>query len=86
MIDRPSPAPGGPPADDDAGRWREAARLRREYPRWVIIWLAPIQRFRAYARLPGTRRDLTLTADTPTGLAAQIAQAEQADRPAKDRM
>jgi hypothetical protein len=44
----------------------------------VIIWLAPIQRFRAYARLPGTRRDLTLTADTPDHLAAGITQAEQA--------
>jgi len=78
VIDRPSPAPGDPPADDDAGRWREAARLRREYPRWVIIWLAPIQRFRAYGRLPGTRRDLTLTADNPDDLAAGITQAEQA--------
>ena len=76
------PAPAGPPAtgdhDDDAGRWREAARLRREHPRWVVIWLAPLRQFRAYARLPGARRDTALTARTPAGLAAQISQAEQA--------
>jgi hypothetical protein len=29
-----------------------------------VIWLAPIRRFRAYARLPGTRRDTALTAAT----------------------
>ena len=75
----PSPAPGDPPAavDDDAGRWREASRLRREHPRWVVIWLAPIRQFRAYARLPGTRRDTALTDPTPVGLVAQISLAEQ---------
>jgi hypothetical protein len=89
MIDRPALAPGDHPADDDeADRWREAARLRRDHPRWIIIWLAPIQQFRAYARLPGTRRDTALTSSTPAGLAGLIGQAEQA-RPAtrhvKDR-
>ena len=64
-MTRPAPAPADPPAgDDDAGRWREAARLRREHSRWIVIWLAPIRRFRAYARLPGTRRDTALTAAT----------------------
>jgi hypothetical protein len=81
MTGRPGPAPGGPPAaGDDAGRWREAARLRREHPRWIVIWLAPIRQFRAYARLPGARRDTALTACTPADLAAQITQTEQAGR------
>ena len=79
MTDRPGPAPGAPPADD-AGRWRDAGRLRREHPRWVVIWLAPVRQFRAYARLPGTRRDTALTAPTPAGLAAQISHAEQTAR------
>jgi len=80
VTDCPRPALGDPPAadDDDAGRWREASRLRREHPRWVVIWLASIRQFRAYARLPGTRRDTALTARTPAGLASQISQAEQA--------
>jgi hypothetical protein len=90
VNDCPAPAPGDhPAAADEAGRWREAARLRRDHPRWVIIWLAPIGQFRGYARLPGARRDTALTAATPAGLAALIGQAEQA-RPGapyvKDRM
>jgi hypothetical protein len=86
VTGRPGPPSGDQPADDDAGRWREAARLRRDHPRWVVIWLAPIRKYRAYARLPGARRDTALTASTPAGLAAQIGQAELAARPAKDRM
>ena len=79
MTDRPGPDPADHPGatvDGDAGRWREAARLRREHPRWVIIWLAPIGQFRAYA--PGARRDTALTAATPAGLAGLINRAEQA--------
>ncbi len=45
-----------------------------------MIWLAQIRQFRAYARLPGTRRDTALTAATPIGLAELIGQAEQAAR------
>jgi hypothetical protein len=79
--DRPGPAPGAPPtAADDAGRWREAARLRRDHPGWVVLWLAPAGEFRAYRRLPGTRRDTALAAATPGDLAAQITQAQQAAR------
>ena len=45
MTTVPGLPPAGPPAadEDDTGRWREAARLRREHPKWVIIWLAPIR-------------------------------------------
>jgi hypothetical protein len=80
------PSGDQPAADDDASRWREAARLRRDHPHWVVIWLAPIRKYRAYARLPGARRDTALTASTPAGLADQIGQAEQASRSPKDRM
>ena len=66
--------------DDDADRWREAARLRREHAGWVIIWIGPAGEFRAYRRLPGARRDTALAAATPEGLADQISHAEQASR------
>jgi hypothetical protein len=80
MNDCPAPASGDHPAarDDEAGRWREAARLRRDHAGWVVIWLAPIGQFRAYGRLPGARRDTALTAPTPARLADLIGQAEQA--------
>jgi hypothetical protein len=65
---------------DDAARWREAAELRGEHAGWVIIWLAPVGRFRAYRRLPGARRDTALTDQTAAGLASQISRAEQAIR------
>jgi hypothetical protein len=61
----------------DAGRWREAAVLRQQWRGWVVIWLAPIGRFRAYRRLPGHRRDTALTAAKASDLAALIGQAEQ---------
>jgi hypothetical protein len=77
-------APGTSPsgqracAGDDAERWQEAARLRGEHPRWVIVWLAQAGEFRAYARLPGARRDTALTASAAADLAAQIDRAEHA--------
>lgn len=75
-----SPAPGGPPAPaaDDAERWREATRLRRDHPRWAIVWLAPDREFHAYCRLPGARRDTALAAPTATVLADLITRAERA--------
>jgi hypothetical protein len=76
-----SPAPGGPAsAADEAERWREAARLRREHPGWIVVWLARESRYNAYRRLPGTRRDTALTDPTADGLASQIVSAEQAAR------
>jgi hypothetical protein len=78
---RPSPAPlpdEGQPAGGDAGRWREAARLRIDHSGWVVIWLAPAAEFRAYRRLPGARRDTALAAPTATDLGAQMTQVEQA--------
>jgi hypothetical protein len=65
---------------DDADRWREAAALRADHVGWVVIWLAPVGRFRAYRRLPGARRDTALSDPTAAGLASQITRAEQAAR------
>jgi len=73
----PDAAPGREPdVDEDQQQW-EAARLRREHPGWIIIWLSAHRQFRAYRRLPGTRRDTALSAATGGDLAAQISQAEQ---------
>jgi hypothetical protein len=70
------------PADalpgEDAARWRDAARLRAEHPGWVIVWLARTGQFRAYKRLPGARRDTSLTGATADALATRITAAEQA--------
>lgn len=73
---------GGPgrgewPTDDDA-RWQEAARLRRDHPPWVVIWLTSERQFRAYRRMPGARRATVLAASTPDDLEALIAGAERA--------
>lgn len=64
-------------AGGDPQRWQEAARLRGEHPRWVIVWLAQPGEFHAYARLPGARSDTALAAPSADDLAAQIDQAEQ---------
>jgi hypothetical protein len=75
----PPPAAGdAQPPSDDAASWREAERLRREHPGWVVVWLARIRQYRAY-RL-SARRPITLTAQTPDDLAAQIRQAAQGTR------
>jgi hypothetical protein len=66
------------PDHEDHQREELAARLRQEHQGWIIIWLAADRQFRAYRRLPGARRDVTLSAATGSDLAAQISQAEQA--------
>jgi hypothetical protein len=69
-------AVAGSPAQD--GRcWREAAQLRRVHRAWVAIWLAAENSFRAYRRLPGTRRDTALSAATASEMADLIQQAER---------
>jgi hypothetical protein len=72
-------------SDQDAARWREAERMRAEHRRWIVIWLAADQCFRAYRRLPGSRRDTALSAATAGDLAAQIIAAEQAAHTAAPR-
>jgi hypothetical protein len=70
-----------PDHEDDQQHCEElAARLRQEHQGWIIIWLAAHHEFRAYRRLPGARRDITLSAATDSDLAAQISRAEQAAR------
>lgn len=76
MSKAPSLSPG---LAEDLARWREAWRLRRAHPRWVVVWAADAGQYGAY-RLSRARRDTILAAGTPAELAAQIEQAEQADR------
>ena len=68
---------GGDMAYDDADCWKEAARLRREHPGWVVIWLGRTREYRAY-RLSQARRDIALAAQAPEDLDAKIRQAERA--------
>jgi neutral trehalase len=73
-------ARGGASAErDDARNWREAARLRREHPGWVVLWLDRTGEYRAY-RLRQARHDSVLAAATPADLVAQIGEAERAAR------
>lgn len=79
------PEPGGHDRDgqsaaaDDAGRRREAARIRREHPGWVVIWAARSGRYCAYPlfRAP---RGTVLTEAAPDELAAQMDRIQQAAR------
>ena len=79
MEDSSDRASGGwqPGAESVRAGDDDAARLRHEYPQWVVIWICSIRRYRAY-RLSRSRRDSALTAETPDDLAAQISRAEQA--------
>jgi hypothetical protein len=63
---------GEPEADEE--RWAEAARLRSEYPDWVIIWLAASREFRAYP-LSQRHGAGALTAATAAELAQQLSRA-----------
>jgi hypothetical protein len=69
-----------PTGISDMARWREAWRIRRAHPRWVVLWDAPAGQYRAYRRARA-RRETKLTDDSPEGLAAQIEKADQAERP-----
>jgi len=73
---------GNPSGQDNDARWREAAQLRVEHRRWIVIWLVPDRCFRAYRRLPGARRDTALSAATSAEMSRLIDQAEQSARPA----
>jgi hypothetical protein len=77
--------PASTARQDDDACWREAARLRREYRGWIVIWLAAENCYRAYRRLPGARRDTALSAATAAEMAAHISDAERAGaaRPAR---
>lgn len=80
MSARQSAGAGAAAVTDDERCWQEAARLRREHPAWLVIWLASARQYRAYRRASQARHERALCADTPDDLAAQMAQAEQAKR------
>jgi len=64
-------------AADDEG-WRQAAaRIRREHPGFVVIWVARLGKFRAWPLIRAPRGTV-LTAETPDEMAAQMAGLEQA--------
>ena len=65
--------------DDDAIRWEAAAQVRREHPRWVVIWAARKGEFQArplFRVPPGT----VATGATPEALTAQMDEIQQAAR------
>jgi hypothetical protein len=76
--------PPSPIMAEELARWREAWRLRRAHPRWVVFWAADDRQYGAY-RLSRARRGAILSAATPHDLAAQIEHAERAEpaRPAR---
>jgi hypothetical protein len=80
MSTRQSAGAGAPAVTDDERSWQEAARLRREHPAWLVIWLASARQYRAYRRASQARHEQALCADTPDELADRITQAEQAKR------
>jgi hypothetical protein len=63
---------------DDVDRWEAVAQLRRRHRGWAIVWAPQVAEFRAYRRLPGSRRDTAVSAATADDLSAQISQAERA--------
>jgi hypothetical protein len=74
-----SQSPPLPPTlAEELARWREAWRLRRAHPGWVVFWVADAGQYGAY-RLSRARRDAILAADAPSDLAIQIEHAEQAE-------
>jgi hypothetical protein len=74
-------AAAGQEQQDDDACWREAARLRAEHRKWVVIWLASERCYKAYRRMRGARHDTVLAAATASEMAALIVQAEQAVGP-----
>lgn len=77
-----------PPPDNgltaSLARWREAWRIRRAHPKWVVQRVAPTRQYQAF-RLSQIHRDAVLTAGTPEGVTAQIERAEQAEQAEKAR-
>jgi hypothetical protein len=74
----PAPASlASEPGDDDADRWREAIRLRKEHPGWIVLWLDRLQQYRAYPLVQNRHRKI-MTAPDPADLATLIQQADLA--------
>lgn len=64
-------------SEDDEASWQAAKLLRRDHPRWVVIWVARTGRFHGYP-LFRTQRETALSAAQPGNLAAQMDAVEQA--------
>lgn len=64
-------------AGDEADRWQTVARLRREHPNWVILWVARKQSYDAW-RLFRAPRGTALTARTHQDMPGQMDRVEQA--------
>ena len=64
---------------DDAACRQEAARIRQERPRWVVVWLSRERLFRAYPKFRAPRGTIA-SAARPEELAAQMDKAELAAR------
>ena len=63
--------------DENQASQQAAKRLRRDCPRWVIIWVARTGLFHAYP-LFRTRRETALSAAQPGNLVTQMDAVEQA--------
>jgi len=63
--------------DDDQARWAAVARVRKERPGWVVIWLARKREFRARPlfRAP---RDTVAAGATPEELTARMEEIQRA--------
>lgn len=71
-----SPAASG---DADAACWRQAAQIRQDRPRWVVIWVARESLYRAYPKF-GTRHAAAVSAESPDDLIAAMDQVERRAR------
>ena len=69
-------ADGSAAASDAEGAcWLQAARIRQDHPRWVVIWLSRERSYRAYPKFRA-RRGTVVSADGPEELIAQMKQVE----------
>jgi hypothetical protein len=71
--------PPGTALADSLAPWREAWRIRRAHPKWVVLWTAQASQYQAF-RLSRRHRDALLAAATPEELATQIEHAERAEQ------
>jgi hypothetical protein len=73
-------------SDDEAARWEAAARIRRDHPRWVVIWCARKGEFQARPlfRAPP---DAVASGTTPEELIVQMDRIQRAsERPRRVRV
>lgn len=64
-------------AEDDAAIGEVAAQIRREHPRWVVIWVARKREYQAWPLFRAPRETVAAAA-TAAGLIQQMEQIERA--------